>query len=201
MIANLVECHPYYVQQLAQIAWLRSSRTCSEEIILQSLESLMLQLSMLFQAMTDNLTKSQVDFLRAILEGVEQFSSKETLTQYNMGTSANVLKIKQALFNKEITDKEGEKLVFLDPLYKHWLEKKYFKTNPPPPVYKNKKTPRAPTTCRPALCLYRTVPVHSFVSISSVRTFTAFSVGMMRLSCSREYTLVNSAPNRKMTEA
>ena len=30
LISNLVESHPYYVQQLAQQAWLRTKKSCTE---------------------------------------------------------------------------------------------------------------------------------------------------------------------------
>jgi hypothetical protein len=127
LIATLAECHPYYVQQLAQLSWLRSSKVCNEEIIHQAMEGLILQLSMLFQTITDSLSTTQINFLKAMLEGVEQFSSKETLSRYNLGTSANILRIRQALLSKEIIDMDGPKLFFLDPVYKRWLRQYYFK--------------------------------------------------------------------------
>src|SRR5207249_2210283 len=74
LIASLADDHPYYVQQLAQQAWLRSAKVCSEEIIVEAHESLLLQLSLLFQTITDALTTGQLNFLKALLEGVEQLS-------------------------------------------------------------------------------------------------------------------------------
>lgn len=127
LIARLAKCHPYYVQQLAQQSWLRSAKTCNEEVIKEALESLLLQLGMLFQTITEGLSTTQVNFLKALLEGVEQFSSKETLLQYNLGTSANILRIKQALINKEIIDIQNQTASLLDPVYEHWLKKHYFK--------------------------------------------------------------------------
>jgi len=60
LIAEMVECHPYYVQQLAQQAWLRSDELCTGSIINEAFEDLVLQLSMLFQALIDGLNNSQV---------------------------------------------------------------------------------------------------------------------------------------------
>ncbi|MFN3402654.1 MAG: AAA family ATPase [Cytophagaceae bacterium] len=127
LIARLVDCHPYYVQQLAQQAWLRTVKVCNKAIVEESFDSIVMQLSMLFQTMTDSLSTTHVKFLKALLEGVEQLSSKETLSKYNLGTSANVLKIKQALINKEIIDIQGSDITFLDPVYRIWLQKYYFK--------------------------------------------------------------------------
>ena len=126
LIAELAECHSYYVQQLAQQSWLRTADNCSKEIILDAFEDLILQLSMLFQTITDGLNNSQINFLKAVINNIAQFSSKETIMEYNLGTSANVTKIKKALINKEIIDIQSDLVSFLDPFYRYWL-KKYFK--------------------------------------------------------------------------
>ena len=126
LIAQSAELHPYYVQQLAQQTWLHSGKTCNEDTVKQALDNLLNQLSLLFQNITDSLTNTQVYFLRAVLEEVKQFTSKETLHHYQLGTSANVSRIKEALINKEIIDLQGNEITFLDPMYKHWLKKYYF---------------------------------------------------------------------------
>jgi hypothetical protein len=127
LIAELTECHSYYVQQLAQQSWLRTEHVCTHNIILEAFEDLVLQLSMLFQTITDGLNNSQINFLGAVVNNVEQFSSKKTISEYNLGTSANVIKVKKSLINKEIIDIQNNVVSFLDPLYKYWLKKYYFK--------------------------------------------------------------------------
>jgi AAA+ ATPase superfamily predicted ATPase len=127
LIARSADLHPYYIQQLAQQAWLHSGKVCNEEIILKSLDSILLQLSLLFQNVTDSLSTTQVNFLKALIEESEKLSSKEMLQHYALGTSANVIRIRQALMNKEIVDIMGNKITFLDPMYKRWLRKYYFK--------------------------------------------------------------------------
>lgn len=122
----LVECHPYYVQQLAQLSWLRTDNICNQTIITVAYESLVMQLSMLFQTLTDNLSNKQVYLLKAIINEAKQLSSKNIIHKYKLGTSANVLKIKQALLQKEIIDIQSGKIDFLDPLFKYWLKKYYF---------------------------------------------------------------------------
>ena len=62
----------------------------------------MLQNSILFQRETDNLTNNQLNYLKALIDGVKQLSSKETMESYKLGTSANVLRIKEGLENKEV---------------------------------------------------------------------------------------------------
>lgn len=127
LIADLAECHPYYVQQLAQQCWLRTNEKCNEEIVYDANEGIVNQLSLLFQTKTEELTNLQVNFLKALIDGATQFSSKETMNEYNLGTSANVVKIKKTLENKEIIDIRGNVISLLDPMYKSWLKTRYFK--------------------------------------------------------------------------
>jgi uncharacterized protein len=86
-----------------------------------------MQLSMLFQNLTDTLGRTQINFLRALINNITQLSSQSTLSEYLPGTSANVVKIKKILVNKEIIDSHGKNISFLDPLYKHWLKEYFFK--------------------------------------------------------------------------
>ncbi len=127
LIADLAECHPYYVQQLAQQSWLRTANDCSETIVREAHEGIVAQLSLLFQSKTEELTTPQVNFMRALLDGVQKFSSKEMMDNYKLGSSANVNRIKKALENKEIVDIQTGNIMVLDPMYKSWLKMYYFK--------------------------------------------------------------------------
>jgi len=127
LIADLAKCHSYYVQQLAQQSWLRTKTSCNRDIVIEAFEDLVLQLSMLFQTITDGLNNSQINFLKAVINNVEQLSSVSTIMEYQLGTSANVQKIKKALINKEIIDNQNNAVTFLDPFYKYWLQKYFFK--------------------------------------------------------------------------
>lgn len=127
LITRLAECHPYYVQQLAQQAWLRTEKVCSEQIVLRAFENLIDQLSLLFQTKTDELAETQINLMQAILNGEKQLSAQNVLAKYRLGTSANSLKARKVLINKEIIDMEKKQITFLDPMYKHWLTKTYFK--------------------------------------------------------------------------
>jgi hypothetical protein len=126
LIPELTDCHPYYVQQLAQQSWLRTETTCDRKIIHKAYQDLVLQLSMLFQNLTDGLSNTQVNFLKALINKVEHLSSQSTIYEYQLGTSANVVKIKNMLTSKEIIDIQGNKIAFLDPLYRSWLKKYFF---------------------------------------------------------------------------
>lgn len=126
-IAELVENHSYYVQQLAQQCWLRANDSLEDEIIDEALESLILQLSLLFQNITEGLSTKQLNFLHAVQDKVEMYSAQTTLEKYKLGTSANIGRIKAALINKEIIDERiPGKVDILDPIYNLWLKNYYF---------------------------------------------------------------------------
>ncbi len=125
-IASLVENHPYYVQQLAQNCWLRSGKKITDKIIDEAIESLVLQLSLLFQNITERLTTSQMNFLLALVDGVEKLTSNDTVSNYHLSSSSNVIQIRKALINKEIVDEQTSgKPEILDPVYKIWLKNQY----------------------------------------------------------------------------
>ena len=119
-IAQLAENHPYYVQQLAQQVWLRTSTECTIPIIDNAMEGITLQLSLLFQELTNTFTSVQANFLKALINNEAQLTSAKTIKKYNLGTSAGALKAKMALANKDVIDIIGNEISILDPIFKHW---------------------------------------------------------------------------------
>lgn len=125
-IAVLADNHSYYVQQLAQQVWFRTSKKASSEIVTDAFEDLVSQLSLLFVNLTETLSKKQLSLIHAILNGEKQLSSKATLDKYNLGTSASVVQQKKRLIGSDIIDENQDGIEFLDPMYKHWLKSRYF---------------------------------------------------------------------------
>lgn len=126
-IADLADNHSYYVQQLAQQSWLRSDYECSDSIVEAAYQGIINQLSLLFVNLTDSLSTTQLNFLKAILLGEKQLSSQSTLQKYKLGTSANIGRIKQSLLSREIIDISSDQVDFQDPFYKQWLKNNYFR--------------------------------------------------------------------------
>ena len=123
LIAEMVQDHSYYVQQLSYLVWTATARTVTKEIILAAVEDLLAQNAILYTRDTENLTNTQYNFLKALAEGVHTgLSSKDTMYKYQLGTSANVLKIKKALIQKELIDDQAG-IYFLDPVYELWFKK------------------------------------------------------------------------------
>ena len=126
-LSQLVDNHSYYVQQLAQQSWLRTKTSCNKTIIEESLQSVKNQLSLLFVGQIETMTSTQINFLKAVLDGKTAFASQENLQKYRLGSSANIKKIKNALISREIIDISAQKVDILDPIFKFWLKEEFFK--------------------------------------------------------------------------
>ena len=126
-LAELVENHSYYVQQLAQQSWLRTKTSCSKPIIDESLQGIKNQLSLLFVGQVETMSATQLNFLKAVIDGETAFTSQENLKKYRLGSSANLKKIKNALISREIIDISFQKVDILDPIFKLWLKEDFFK--------------------------------------------------------------------------
>jgi len=124
-IAEKMENHPYFVQLYAASVWKLTKTKCTLKIIDQALNSLIELYTLMFQRETDNFTNKQLNFLKALAENVDKFSSKETLMTYNLGSQGNINRIKVALEKKEVIDLWGNKIEFIDPLFKLWFIKVY----------------------------------------------------------------------------
>lgn len=124
-IVRIAESHSYYVQQISQQTWLRTKYKCSTNIVKESVTGIINQLDFLFQNLTESLAKTQINFLRAIIDNVIHYSSNETIKIYHLGTSANVIRIKNALLEKEIIDVNGNEISFQDPIFKLWFKLRY----------------------------------------------------------------------------
>ena len=122
-IVQKVDAHPYYVQQLAHQVWLRTEKECSEAIVTEAHENIIDQMGLLFSNLIDSLKPKQINFLHAIADGIRNFSSKETLEKYELGTSANIKNLRNAMLQRDLIDVLGKgKIELQDPIFTAWLK-------------------------------------------------------------------------------
>lgn len=124
-IAATVACHSYYVQQLAQYAWLRTEKECSDEIVEQAFLALLDSLGLQFVNLMDSLTEKQRSFLCAISDGVKNLTSTDTLSRYSLGTSANIRILKAALQKRDLIEITGKDIRIQDPVFDCWIQRVY----------------------------------------------------------------------------
>ena len=125
-IAKRVDNHSSYVQQLAWLVWVHTDKIATEENFEGAWQDLLDQNTPLFEKQTENLTMYQLNFLKAIIDGVsKEFTTKTMLEKYNLGTSSSVAVVKRALIKKELIDIEKKEIVISDIVLKEWLKREF----------------------------------------------------------------------------
>ena len=125
-ICLTVDNHSSYVQQLSWLLWIHTDKEATEEIFQEAVEDLLAQNTPLFEKQTEDLTTYQMNFLRAITEGIHtEFTTQENLRKYQLGTSANVSIIKRSLLKKELIETGRKQVYMADPVLEFWLRREF----------------------------------------------------------------------------
>ena len=120
----MVDNHSSYVQQLAWLVWTYTDGEATEQNLEDAYRDIIDQNTPLFEKQTESLSAYQMNFLRAMTDGLSsEFTTQEVLRKYQLGSSANVSIIKKALINKELIEVDKRRTVISDPLLKAWLKR------------------------------------------------------------------------------
>lgn len=125
-ICELTDCYSSYVQQLSWLLWIKFDVANQDDILTKAFEEMLAHCSVLFEQQTQNLTGYQMNFLRAIVDGVtNDFTSKDIMDKYDLGTPGNISKLKNALLKKELIDYTSNGYFISDPILKTWLKRQF----------------------------------------------------------------------------
>jgi hypothetical protein len=123
-LCESVEYQSSYVQQLAYCTLLLTKKTVTKEILDQALEDLVNQNSGIFIEQVESLTTYQMNFLRAILSGVNSgFGEKTVRENFNIGVPSNIARLKKSLIDKELVEITEKGIIIGDPVLRIWLQK------------------------------------------------------------------------------
>jgi len=126
LITSSMECHPYYVQQLAHLTWQLSQRRAAIRDVNTAINELITYNASLYQKEIDGISNTQINFLVAMIKGVKHdIYHNEIIQKYDLGTTGNVKKIIDALLKKEIIHKPNGFYDFIDPAFKLWFRNVY----------------------------------------------------------------------------
>lgn len=130
-ICLTTECYSSYVQQLAWLVWLRTDDEASSDDLQQAINRLLDTCESLFIQQTESLSEYQMNFLRALTEGVHtSFTQQAVLKKYRLGTSANIARLKKALVEKDLIDTTAPNyLEISDPILSLWLRKRVWRSS------------------------------------------------------------------------
>ena len=125
-ICTLAENLSSYVQHLSWIVWYKAGKVVIDKDITTATEYLLEQNEVFFQREIEQLTEFQLNFLRALSNGVATgFSRKEIINRYRPSSSSNIQNIKKALLKKDLIYMDGTSVVFDDPIFKLWIKNNF----------------------------------------------------------------------------
>lgn len=122
-ICQTVDNHSSYVQQLAWLVWIHTHDFATESDFNEAKQDIIDQNTPLFEKQTESLSSYQLNFLRAIADGIHnELTSQDIIQRYNLGSSANVSVIKSALIKKELIETDKRQIYISDPVMLLWLK-------------------------------------------------------------------------------
>lgn len=126
-ICKMVDNHSSYVQQLAWLVWIHTDEVAQEQDFEEAYQDIIDQNTPLFEKQTENLTTYQMNFLRAVIDGVHsEFTTQGILKKYQLGSSANVSIVKRALIKRELIEVEKRQVIIPDPVMIEWLKREFY---------------------------------------------------------------------------
>lgn len=127
MICEVTENVSSYVQHLAWLVWYKSADVVTGEDIDNAINDLLEQNKVFFQREVEQLSEFQLNFLKAVADGVTfGFSRRDIIKKYRLESSSNVQSVKKALLKRDLIDVEGQTVQFNDSLFKLWLARQKF---------------------------------------------------------------------------
>jgi len=125
-ICQTVDNHSSYVQQLSWLVWIKTTGEVTDEIFEAAKTDLLNQNSSLYYRYVEELTAYQLNFLRAVAAGIhKEFTKKDILKKYALGTSANIVRLKKSLENRELIDNTNGLITFDDPVFRLWFVQRF----------------------------------------------------------------------------
>lgn len=121
-MCRMTDNHPCYTQHLADISYGLTRGYVNNQVLSQAFALLLEYHSHNFRLITHRMSHFQLNLLKAILDGHSKFSSSEMLEKYELQSSANVNRLKEAVQKKEIILFEKGGATFMDPLFRVWLK-------------------------------------------------------------------------------
>ncbi len=126
-ICKFTENYSAYVQQLAWLVFTlkEEGETVNEDDVRQAENDLLATNNILFMQMIEPLSEFQLNFLRAIASGIKKdFGLSEVREEYNLGSYSNITRLKTALLERDLIEKQNTELVITDPIFAKWLKRK-----------------------------------------------------------------------------
>lgn len=126
LIANSMNRHSWYVQQLAHYVWQQTDKVADQEQIKFAITELLAANSPLYQKEVEIMSSTQLNLLKAIIQGESKLTAVKVMKTHRLGTPRNVSKNKTKFINNDIIHKVGNQYEMLDPAFELWFKQQFF---------------------------------------------------------------------------
>ncbi len=120
-ICDAVDCHSWYVQQLSFFVWADTDREATGELVDRAIGEVIDTNSPVFETDADRLSPSQMAMLYAVANGEKRLNSQDVVNRYHLGGPQTITRNKKVLVEKDILERHGNDLEFVDPLFRQWI--------------------------------------------------------------------------------
>ena len=127
-ICEAVDNYPSYVQHLASIVLHRlpEGGTVTEEQIEPSVAELISTNEMLYMQQVEPLSAYQMNLLRAIVSGIHSgYNEKRVRTAFDLGSPSNMVRLRDALIERDLIYSEMRQLYVTDPVFSLWFRRRF----------------------------------------------------------------------------
>ena len=127
-ICETVDCFSAYVQQLAWHLLLRVEKgeQADENLLELAINDLLISNEMLFMQLVEPLSAYQMNLIRAIISGHHsKFNEKNVRARFDLGAPSNLVRLREALIERDIIYSEQKQLFVSDPVFAIWFRRKF----------------------------------------------------------------------------
>lgn len=124
-ICRTVDYQASYVQQLSYSVFLFADREVTDDSFARAVKDLTAQNSSVFIEQTQSLTTYQLNFLKAVMDGIRSgYGDAQIRETYNLGSPSNITRLKNSMVEKELVELTEDGVIIGDPVLKLWLSDK-----------------------------------------------------------------------------
>jgi hypothetical protein len=127
-ICEAVDNYPSYVQHLSSIllSHLPQGGSVTDETMAIALSELMSTNEALYMQQVEPLSAYQMNLLKAIVSGIHSgFNEKRVRSMFNLGSPSNIVRLRDALIERDIIYSEMRQLYLTDPVFGLWFKKRF----------------------------------------------------------------------------
>ena len=127
-ICELVDLYPSYVQHLASIVLNHTPQgeTATEELLPSAVKELISTNEALYMQQIEPRSGYQMNLLRAIVSGIHTgFNEKKVRAQFDLGAPSNMVRLRDALIERDLIYSEMRQLFITDPVFSLWFKQRF----------------------------------------------------------------------------